>query len=215
MGPDMDLRDELLARGDRDQQIRLRRLAQEVDDAAVVEVDRENSKWLSAILDRLGWPGVSLVGSGASRAAWALAQHADHDPAFQRRCLDLMASAVAEGEAEASDLAYLTDRVLLKEQSRQVFGTQCEKVDGQFLPDRLDEPETVDDRRAAAGLAPLAEYLESMSRLYRAGPMPKAWITCRGCGQRVDIYEMEWERPVEVVCGTCGHACTHTFSRLI
>jgi hypothetical protein len=41
-----------------------------------------------------------------------LAQHADARPEFQRRGLGLLTDAVDRGEADASDLVYLTDRVL-------------------------------------------------------------------------------------------------------
>jgi hypothetical protein len=40
-----------------------------------------------------------LVGEDGAHAAWLLAQHADRDPAFQRRCLDLLTQAVAGREA--------------------------------------------------------------------------------------------------------------------
>jgi hypothetical protein len=49
------------------------------------------------------------------QAAWLLVQHADHDPAFQRVCLELLGGAVRAGEADVRHHAYLTDRVLLAE----------------------------------------------------------------------------------------------------
>lgn len=54
------------------------------------------------------------------------------------------------------DLAYLTDRVLLAEGQPQEYGTQVR--DGR--PRELRAPESVDERRAAVGLEPLAAYLE-------------------------------------------------------
>ncbi|MFI7610911.1 YciI family protein [Nonomuraea terrae] len=47
----------------------------------------------------------------AAQAAWLLAQHADRDRDFQRRCLPLLRDAVARGQAAARQLAYLVDRV--------------------------------------------------------------------------------------------------------
>jgi Family of unknown function (DUF6624) len=64
-----------------------------------------------------------MVGGDGAHAAWLLARHADQDPAFQRRCLELLTQAVASGEAAKIELAYLTDRVLA-EGKPQEYGTQ-------------------------------------------------------------------------------------------
>ena len=48
------------------------------------------------LVERQGWPTRSQVGEQAAVSAWLLAQHADQDPALQRRCLDLM-RAFADG----------------------------------------------------------------------------------------------------------------------
>ena len=71
-----------------------------------------------------GWPGRSLVGADGAMAAWVLAQHLDEEPALQRQCLGLLERAVADGEADAESLAYLTDRVLVNEGKPQRYGTQ-------------------------------------------------------------------------------------------
>ena len=83
---------------------------------AVTRVDHENAVWLHGMLDTLGRP----ESQQASHDAWLLAQHADHHVTLQRRCLDAMRQA----GAEASLIAYLTDRVLLNEGQPQIYGTQ-------------------------------------------------------------------------------------------
>src|SRR5579863_2388003 len=50
----------------------------------------ENLPWLEQVVTGIGWPGKSRVGEDGARAAWLPAQLADSDPAFQRRCLDLL-----------------------------------------------------------------------------------------------------------------------------
>jgi hypothetical protein len=65
-----------------------------------------------------------LVGEEGSIAAWVIAQHLDHDPALQRRCLELLERAVAAADADAESLAFLTDRVLVNEGRPQRYGTQ-------------------------------------------------------------------------------------------
>lgn len=126
-------------------------------------VDSDNTAWLRDIVDTTGWPRRSRVGDDAVVAAWLLVQHADHDPAFQRRCLDLV-EALPEGEVEATKLALLTDRVLLAEGRPQRYGTQAILVDGRYQVRETEDPEHVDERRAAVGLEPLATYLERFNR---------------------------------------------------
>ena len=78
-----------------------------------------------------------MVGGDGEHAAWLLAQHADSDPEFQRICLDLVTQAVACGEALPTELAYLTDRVLLAEGKPQEYGTQFKGHKGRWVPQWL------------------------------------------------------------------------------
>lgn len=153
------LRAELLRRMARDQ---VARKAMDLD--GMREADAENLPWLKAVVAERGWPGTSLVGPDGANAAWLLAQNADADPAFQRRCLDLMTAAVEAGEASRRELAYLTDRVLLAEKRPQVYGTQVTRKDGQFVPLDLGDPDGLDARRSAVGLEPFAEYARRFAR---------------------------------------------------
>jgi hypothetical protein len=166
---------ELQRRSAADQQARERLLALPIHDLgppadeaasameAVRIVDEDNTAWLKATVRKHGWPGRSLVGEDAASAAWLLVQHADHDPAFQRECLDLMEKAVEGGEASAKDWAYLTDRVLRAEGRPQRYGTQFMES---FEPQPIEDREQVDERRAGVGLGPLEEYRQEIIRRY-------------------------------------------------
>ena len=162
----MDMREELLRRRERDQEpMRQMRVGQSVDPELTAQLDatiRDNTAWLDGVIREWGWPGRSLVGDDGADAAWLLAQHSDHDLAFQRRCLDMLAVAADRGDASRSNLAYLTDRVLLKERGTQVYGTQFTSGASGPEPQPIEDPEGVDQRRAAMGLGPLAEYAELM-----------------------------------------------------
>ena len=63
-----------------------------------------------------------------------------------------------------SNVAYLTDRVTLKETGRQRYGTQFQHGKDGAEPFPLEEPDRVDELRAAAGLMPLAEYRKGFER---------------------------------------------------
>jgi hypothetical protein len=125
----------------------------------VKAIDEDNTKWLKGVVQQHGWPTNTLVGNDGANAAWLLVQHADADPKFQRQCLDLMVK-LAKDEVSPSNLAYLTDRVLLAEGKQQRYGTQVTFVEGKWRPCPLEDEANVDKRRADAGLSPLAEYLK-------------------------------------------------------
>jgi uncharacterized protein DUF6624 len=164
------LRDELLAMVSIDQKARQRVVESNFKDekalANMAALDAKHTARLKQMVAAYGWPGKTLVGERAAHAAWLLVQHADADPAFQRRCLELMEK-LPGGDVRAQDVAYLTDRVLLAEGRPQRFGTQFEKnAAGKWVPKTLDDPQHVDDRRRAVGLEPLAEYARRMAEVY-------------------------------------------------
>src|SRR3546814_2217898 len=94
-----ELREELLAMREADQQVR-----SDVD-ADWDAVDVPNQERLAEIFDEHGWPGWSLVGEDGSTAAWAIVQHADLDLDFQRRGLAMPEAAGDAGDASPGDLA--------------------------------------------------------------------------------------------------------------
>jgi hypothetical protein len=136
---------------------------------AVKKADLENTDRLGQIVEKHGWPSNSLVGKDGSHAAWLLVQHADANTKFQRKCLDLM-SKLPKDEVSQTDLAYLTDRVLLAEGKKQIYGTQFTFSDGKWQPRPLDEPDNVDKRRAEVGLKSLADYVKDLQSVYGGGP---------------------------------------------
>lgn len=161
-----------------------RRLAQE---ASVT--DSTNLVYIKALVARHGWPDAERFGKDAAHAAFVLVQHADKDPQFQEQMLPLVADAVERGEASARDMAYLIDRVRVKQGRPQVYGTQYDVLrteaggallgpDGklQYLLPVVVDAERIDERRATVGLGPWAEYekrmAESQGRVAQREPRP-------------------------------------------
>ena len=139
----------------------------------LAEIDRKNTQRMKEIVAKHGWPGKRLVGADGAHAAWLLVQHADHDRAFQKQCLGLMKDLVARGDVTGADLAYLTDRVLVGEQKKQLYGTQCTMVKGEVVFQPIEDEAEVDKRRAEIGLSPLAEYKRLVEKMYRPTPPDK------------------------------------------
>lgn len=126
----------------------------------LAKVDGVHLTRLKAIIEKHGWPGKTLVGEDGAQAAWMLAQHADTK--FQEKCLKLMEAAPA-GEVASTDLAYLTDRVLVSQKKAQKYGTQ---LGADMVPLLIEDEKQVDQRRGALGLPPMAEYLKSTKAEY-------------------------------------------------
>ena len=190
------LRAELLRRMERDQAVR-----QADDPGAGGQVDAENLRWLKKVIAEIGWPGRSIVGDDGASAAWLLVQHADSDAAFQRQCLDLLTMATRNGEATKSQVAYLTDRVLLAEGKPQEFGTQAIGRIGQWVPCDLRDPGHVDQRRAAMSLGSLADNLARITEEY--GPPAPAVITCPACGGKIEAWLPDPGQEATLDCASC------------
>ncbi len=126
------------------------------------DVDARNTARMKEIVEQFGWPTKSKVGREAATAAWLLVQHADADPVFQRYCLDLMSETAAE-EVSTVDVAYLTDRVLVNEGKRQLYGTQFWYQGGKLVPRPIEDEGNLEKRRQDAGMTSFAEYLRHMS----------------------------------------------------
>jgi hypothetical protein len=128
------------------------------------DVIRDNVAWLIDVIKEHGWPGRSLVGADGSRYASLIAQLAEDALDLQKACQAALSDAVAAGEASAKDLAYLTDQIRLAEGLPQIYGTKFLPADrGVLRPFPIEDPDTVDLRRAAVGLSPIAEYAAALS----------------------------------------------------
>ena len=137
----------------------------------LADIDRYNTNQMKQIVKTYGWPTFTLIGRQAAGDAWLLVQHADLDPKFQRLCLDLMEPLLIQGEVSKANYAYLTDRVLSAEGKKQIYGTQfVQGMDGRWSPKPIEDPESVDRRRAEMGMPTLAEYKKMLEEMYGTRP---------------------------------------------
>ncbi|WP_433834834.1 DUF6624 domain-containing protein [Flavobacterium anhuiense] len=109
------------------------------------------------ILNEKGWVGTGIVSYQANQTLFLVIQHADLK--YQKKYLPMMREAVKKGNAKPSHLAYLEDRVALREGGKQIYGSQVytnPSTKKNFVAP-LEDPDNVDKRRAAVGLGPLAD----------------------------------------------------------
>ena len=173
---DQSLRLELLelAHADQDDRQRLSEAIKSNDReyaARLAEKDAARTLRLKAIVAGAGWPTARLVGPDGVEAAWLLLQHSE-DSTWQKTMLPIVEQAAAAGDLRRADVALLTDRVLVRSGQPQRYGSSFSVVDGRLVADPIQDEETVDSRRAAVGLPPMAEYARSLSEIYA---MPVEW----------------------------------------
>ncbi len=131
--------------------------------AEMEAVHDENAALLARVFDDIGWPGRQVLGDDGARAAFLILQHAIGHPALQRRGLALMLEVIPQGQANALDAAYLSDRIAIHEGREQAFGTQFDwDANGQLSPAPVREEATLDERRASVGLPPIADSIAEM-----------------------------------------------------
>jgi vesicle coat complex subunit len=128
-------------------------------------VDEANTARLREIIEKQGWPTKTLVGTEAASAAWLIAQHADKEPAFQEKCLELMKQ-LPENEVTLWSIAFLEDRIRVNTNRPQLYGTQFGARNGSFGPLPIEDEAHLEERRIAMGLDSFEEYSREMHEMY-------------------------------------------------
>lgn len=129
------------------------------------ELHNENTKILNDIIDTIGYPTIDKVGREANEATWIVIQHSIGQPAFMKKCSELLRIAVRQNKADHKNLAYLTDRIAVFESKPQLYGTQFDwDENGNLSPNLFDDIAKVNERRKSIGLNSLDEQTEIIRR---------------------------------------------------
>jgi len=134
----------------------------------IMEKDSVNLIKVKKILDERGWLGPDVIGRQGNQTLFLVIQHADQKT--QEKYLPMMREAVRKGDASASSLALLEDRVALGQGKKQTYGSQIgrDPETGAYYVLPLEDPDNVDKRRAAVGLGNLQEYVSNWGMTWDA-----------------------------------------------
>lgn len=121
------------------------------------------AQWLVDVVDEIGWPGPSVVGSDAAAAASELVQHLEA-PEQQRGLLHSLVAAALRGVVPWRTVAGAVDAHAVLTGAPQTFGTKFERGPAGFEPYPLIDPDRADHRRAGIGLDTLDEYRRRIER---------------------------------------------------
>ena len=169
-GTNKGLRSQLLKMRNQDQDVRKRALALPPDkqgalDPEMRKTDQNLTHKLEEIVSTYGWPTIALVGLEASQAAATILIHSQ-DHIFQRALLPMLQGLVEKDEIVGSDVALLTDKLLLAEGQPQKFGSQFTVRNGKMVMDPVEDPEHLEQRRAQYLLPPMPAYKKMLADLY-------------------------------------------------
>jgi len=163
---DTSLRAELLRLGAADQE---GRVAAQNDTASLfrlAKADSARTRRLKEIVASHGWLTPALVGRDGVGAAWLILQHSP-DYAWQEQMLPVLERAAAAGEMSRTDVALLTDRVLVHRGKPQRYGNSFSFKGGRLVADPIEDIDGLDARRAAIGLPPMLEYVRQLGEMYK------------------------------------------------
>jgi hypothetical protein len=170
-GTDTELRDELMAMLEIDQNARGLSHGKPADKdklqikGSVAQIDAQLSTQLKEIVEKKGWPTIAMVGFDASNAAMLILTHsADH--AWQASLLPELEALADSGKIDGSALALVIDKELVSEGKLQRYGTQFKFVDGAMAMYGVEDPGGLDARRARVFLPPMDYYKQRLSEMY-------------------------------------------------
>lgn len=134
--------------------------------AHTIEADLASTEYIENLLDTYDWLDRKRFGAAVSQHAWLLVQHADDRPDLQARVLKNMETHLKTGGIKPANYAYLWDRVAVNTGRKQRYGTQpiweCQNSQLQLQP--LENPETVNQRRAEMNMDTVEQGLANMAR---------------------------------------------------
>jgi hypothetical protein len=125
--------------------------------AEITPIDEANQAALLAMLPPEGWFTISKYGKDGSEAAFLIIQHSNLE--LWRRFTPVLEKLALKGEVRGAEYALMYDRLALNEHRPQRYGSQMICKAGKYVPDTLEDPEHIDQRRATLGMIPYKDYL--------------------------------------------------------
>lgn len=128
--------------------------------------DIDNLSRVRAIIDKYGWLGPDVIGERGNLTLFLVIQHSKLK--VQEKYLPMIREAVRNKRARASDLALLVDRIEIRNNRPQIYGSQIGGALGKpFIYPIFDEI-NVNKRRAEVGLEPIEVYVKHWGINYKS-----------------------------------------------
>ena len=119
--------------------------------------DHRNQELVISIIEKCGMPTLKEVGHRQMDAIWLGLQHSTKE--IRRKYFPQIEKAVKNGDLSKQQYALMKDRILMDEGKPQIYGSQIEN--GKLY--KLENPETVNERRKEMGMEPIEDYLKNFN----------------------------------------------------
>ena len=111
-----------------------------------------------SIIKKCGMPTLQEVNQHQLTTIWLVFQHTHHN--IRKEYFPLLEESAKNGNIKKSQIALTKDRILMFEGKPQIYGSQISQgCKTKWKLYRLQNPETVNKRRAEVGMKPMEEYL--------------------------------------------------------
>ena len=105
------------------------------------------------------------MGTEAARDFVVLVQH--QPPDLMRQVLPKLEAQLRDGNADPADFAMMFDRMQMYDRKPQRYGSNFECApDKRHVPTPIEQPATLDERRAAIGRMPMRLYTRLLLAMY-------------------------------------------------
>lgn len=132
----------------------------------MMKIDESNTGKLKAIIKKHHWVTRGLVGVKGVGAAFLVIQHSP-DVAFKVKMLPYLKQSYLNGEGvSGQQVALLTDRALIAQGKKQIYGTQADVSEGKVVFSPIEDETNVDKRREEMNMPSLDFYLKIMEKMY-------------------------------------------------
>lgn len=135
----------------------------EVSSEQLLQRSEQNCLVLDSVIAEIGWPSISKVGEEAAYCAYFIALQTE-DVIKQLAYLLLLSK--AREDIDSTWLAYLTDRVCVRQARPQEFGTQFEDQGDKLALRKVKDWKQMEQNRVLAGLEQIEKYAQQMADSY-------------------------------------------------
>ena len=156
----------------REDQTNIKKLISDLDyKNNFVKINKSHIVKLNSILNEITEPRISILSQDGALAAWLIVQHADYNVEFQKDYLNLTKELLKKDPEDVylQGIAYLEDRIAIKENKLQVYGTQFHDSNTDpktLIPHPILDPKNLNLRRKKMGLQSIEEYIKELSEVY-------------------------------------------------
>jgi len=139
-------------------------------------IDTKNQIYVSELLDNYGWP--DNLSDTANRAIFLVIDHSDQF--YSVKYFEMVKEKADQGIISKSKAATLEDRILMRANKPQKYGTQTKIDIVYYVTDAdasknqnvtyiwpIEDPEKVDKLRMSVGLQPINTYIQQLEELYK------------------------------------------------